>query len=57
MRVAENIDGLVRRIKAGTVDEMDKAWIEALANQKAAGSESETINYILDAAHAAGVIK
>ena len=57
MRVAENIDGLVRRIKAGTVDEMDKSWIEALANQKAAGSESETINYILDAARAAGVIK
>ena len=57
MRVAENIDGLVRRIKAGTVDEMDKSWIEALANQKAAGSESETINYILDAARAARVIK
>jgi len=56
-RVAENLDELVRSIESGTVDEMGKAWIEALANQKAAGFESETINYILDLARAAGVIK
>ena len=55
--VAAGIDELVRRIKSGAVDEMEKAWIGALANQKAAGSESETINYILDAARAAGIIK
>ena len=57
MEVAAGIDELVRRIKSGAVDEMDKAWIQALADQKAAGSGSETINYILDAARAAGVIK
>ena len=57
MEVAKGIDGLVRRIKSGVVDEMDKAWIEALANQKAAGFGDETINYILNAARAAGVIK
>ena len=57
MEVAAGINELVRRIKFGAVDEMDKAWIEALANQKAAGSESETINYILAAARAAGIIK
>ena len=55
--VAAGINELVRRIKSGAVDEMEKSWIEALANQKAAGYESETINYILDAAHAAGIIK
>ena len=57
MEVAAGIDELVRRIKSGAVDEMDKAWIQALADQKAAGSGNETINYILDAARAAGVIK
>ena len=55
--VAKSLDELVRSIESGTVDEMGKAWIEALANQKAAGFESETINYILDTARAAGVIK
>lgn len=57
MEVAARLDELVRSIESGTVDEMGKAWIEALARQKAAGVESETINYILDAARAAGVIK
>lgn len=57
MEVAESLDGLVRSIESGTVDEMGKAWIEALANQKAAGFESETINDILAAARAAGIIK
>ena len=57
MELAANIDGLVRRIKSGTVDEMDKAWIEGLANQKAAGFENEFINNVLDAARAAGIIK
>ena len=57
MEVAKGLDELVRRIESGAVDEMDKAWIEALANQKAAGFESDTINYILAAARAAGVIK
>ena len=57
MRVAEGLDELVQSIKSGTIDEMGKAWIEGLANQKAAGSESETINYILDIARAAGIIK
>lgn len=57
MEVAAGLDELVRRIESGTVDEMGKAWIEALANQKAAGFESEAINYILDVARAAGVIK
>ena len=57
MELAADIDGLIRRIKSGAVDEMDKAWIKALADQKAAGFESEYINYVLDAARAAGVIK
>ena len=57
MEVAKGIDELVRRIKSGTVDEMDKAWIEGLANQKAAGFENEFINNVLDAARAAGIIK
>ena len=57
MEVAKGVDELVRRIESGAVDEMDKAWIEALANQKAAGFGNETINYILDTARAAGVIK
>ena len=57
MELAKGIDELVRRIESGAVDEMDKAWIEALANQKAAGFGNETINYILTAARAAGVIK
>ena len=57
MELAAGIDGLIRRIESGAVDEMDKAWIKALADQKAAGFESEYINYVLDAARAAGVIK
>ena len=57
MRVAENLDELVRSIESGTVDEMGKAWIEAMANQKAAGFGSETIDHILALARAAGVIK
>lgn len=57
MRVAENLDELVRSIESGTVDEMGKAWIEALANRKAAGFESETIDHILALARAAGIIK
>ena len=57
MEVAKRLDELVRSIESGKVDEMGKAWIEALANQKAAGFESEAINYILDTARAAGVIK
>ena len=56
MEVAKGIDGLVRRIKSGVVDEMDKAWIEALANQKAAGFGDETINYILDTAVQQGLL-
>ena len=57
MEVAKGIDELVQRIKSGAVDEMDKSWIEALAAQKAAGFESEPINYVLGIARAAGVIK
>ena len=57
MELAAGLDSLVRRIESGAIDEMDKAWIKALTDQKAAGFESETINYILDAARAAGVIK
>ena len=34
MEVAKGLDELVRSIESGTVDEMGKAWIEALANQK-----------------------
>ena len=57
MELAARIDELVRRVESGAVDEMDKAWIQAMADQKAAGFENETINHILDAARAAGVIK
>ena len=57
MELAAGIDGLVRRIESGAVDEMDKAWIKALADQKAAGFENEYINNILTAARAAGIIK
>ena len=57
VELAANIDELVRRIESGAVDEMDKAWIEGLANQKAAGFENEIINYVLDVARAAGIIK
>ena len=57
MEVAKGIDELARRIEFGAVDEMDKAWIKALADQKAAGFESDTINYILATARAAGIIK
>ena len=57
MELAAGLDSLVRRIESGAIDEMDKAWIKAMADQKAAGFESETINYILDAARAAGIIK
>ena len=57
MELAAGLDRLVQRIESGAIDEMDKAWIKALADQKAAGFESEYINYILDAARAAGVIK
>ena len=56
MEVADNLDGLIQRIKFGAADEMDKGRIEALANQKAAGFGSENINYILDTARAAGLI-
>ena len=34
MEVAKGLDELVRSMESGTVDEMGKAWIEALANQK-----------------------
>ena len=57
MEAAKSADELVRRIETGTVDEMDKSWIEGLANAKAAGFENETINYVLAAARAAGIIK
>ena len=57
MELAAGFDSLVQRIESGAIDEMDKAWIKAMADQKAAGFESEYINYILDAARAAGVIK
>ena len=57
MEMAERLDELVRSIESGTVDEMGKAWIEGLANQKAAGFGNEAINGVLAAARAAGVIK
>ena len=57
MEAAKSADELVRRIETGTVDEMDKSFIEAMAAEKAAGFENETINYVLAAARAAGIIK